>query len=87
MTILPPPDAIERINESTVQAAEAYIRCLRQSLACLDFTLPGNKVKGHAIINLLADIQNTHEVLERAEHDAQTVRTPAVTNVILNNAR
>lgn len=85
MTILPPPDEIIQANEEMEQAAQIYVACLRQGLACLDFSQPGNKVKGHAIINLLADIQNTHVVLERAEHDAQTVRTPTVTNVL--NAR
>ncbi len=41
MTILPSSDTIERIHEQTIQAAEAYMRCLRQSLACLDFSQTG----------------------------------------------
>ncbi len=81
MTILPSSDTIERIHEQTIQAAEAYMRCLRQSLACLDFSQTGNKVKGHTIMNLLADIQNAHSILEGAYHDAATIHTPIVTNV------
>ncbi len=82
VTILPSPDLIVQIQEETAQAAVQYTRCLRQSLSCLDFSQPANKAKGHAIINLLEAIQNTHYLLERTDHDVQTVKTPAITNVL-----
>lgn len=87
MTILPPPDVIIQVGEEAEQAATQYVRALRQLLAHLDYSQPGGKVKGQAIMGLLADIQNTHSILERAEHDAQTVRVAAVTNVLSNASR